>query len=121
MSRAKAVGPYVQQFIVDGVWLGEAGRSSEVVNDQRQPPRSLGMVCPHCAEIWARCPVALPGGRANPFQFWTVACRKCPTPTDRGRGIHGSLLLAWEAEFVESWPDAVWQRELQHHLSLYES
>jgi len=116
---AKAIGPYVQQFIVDGEWLGEAPRASEAVNDQRQPPRSLGMVCPHCAEIWARCPVSLPGGAPNPFQFWTKACRKCPTPSTHGRGIYGSLLLEWEQDFLASWPDAMWLRELALHLSLY--
>jgi len=119
VSRAKAIGPYQQQFIIDGEWLGSAARASEVINDQTQPPRSIGFVCPHCAEIWARCPVALPGGAPHPFQFITHACRKCPTPSSHGRGIYGSIVTSWNEEFTEAFPDAVWQREFLHHLSLY--
>lgn len=114
-----APGPYVQQFIVDGVWLGEAPRSSELLHDQLGPPSSLAFACPHCAEIWGRFPVSLPGGQSHWFQFISRTCRKCLVDASRGQGVRGSLLTGYLTEFEAAFPEAVWKRELAVHLALY--
>lgn len=120
MSRSKAAGPFVQTFIVDGMWLGESPRSWQTLYDAPHKPNSYAFVCPCCAVTWALCPVTLPGGKPHRFQFISRACRKCPTGFDRGQGIYGSLFdSAYDQEFIDAFPENVWRRELMHYLSLY--
>jgi hypothetical protein len=120
MSKAK-VEPFMQQFIVDGQWLGQSPRGWQRLYDVLHPPNSYAFACPHCAALWAHCPVTMAsGGEPHRFQFIVKACRKCPTGFDRGQGIYGSLLDAsFDQEFIDAFPEAVWKRELQHYLSLY--
>lgn len=107
--------PYTQHFIVHGKPLGTALRKPKQVHEELQAPTSYAFFCPHCAELWARCPVvATVGGRTEIWQVFRMACRACPSYSYQG--IAGSMLLNWDEPFNNSFPLEVLRREFQLHL-----
>ena len=109
--------PIQQYFIVEGKVLGSAERSMVFVHAQPQCPQSYAFFCPVCAEVWARCPVERREGQTEPFMVWSIPCRKHRT---HALAIPGSLMLEWEPEFVEAFPDEVVKWEFDRHLEFYE-
>lgn len=106
---------YPQHFIVEGKYLGTAQRKLSIVHHEVQAPYSYAYFCPHCAELWARCPVEVPSGHA-PFQVWSIPCRKHPIDSLR---VPGSLFLEWDKTFNNCLPEGVLRWELDRHLDLY--
>lgn len=105
--------PFPQHFIVEGKHLGTAQRGLYRVHEDLRVPSSYAFFCPVCAEVWARCPVELPGGTCKPFMVLTRACRKHPTTT---LGAAGELYLDWDQDFSNSFPESVWIWEFQRNI-----
>lgn len=104
----------VQSYIVEGKYLGEVTVPKEITHATIHHPFSTAYFCPHCAEIWARCPV-----QENPeFHVLTVPCRKHPS---RAFQIAGSLLVVNKVSLFPLYlPDALVRWEFDRHLEYWE-
>jgi hypothetical protein len=110
-------GNYPQHFFVEGKYLGTAQRGLALHAGQYAPPVSFAFFCPHCADLWARCPVGDYNGTDRDWMVWTMACRKHPSRTF---SVAGSLYLAWEKSFSDSFPPELLAWELDRHLDYAE-
>lgn len=97
-----------QTFIVDGQFLGQAERQPFTSLFHSGRPPGYAAFCPVCCDLWARCPI-----EGEPTTILTLACRRHGRPSRSGLWVPGSLLLGWDPEFVEAWPDAVLRREIE--------
>lgn len=108
--------PFQQHFFIEGKHFGTAARSRVWVHGELQAPRSLAYFCPKCAEIWARCPVV--GEWSNPD--WAVLSMHCKKHNEPTWQVSGSLSINWDKEYVDAFPEAVLQWELQRHFDYYD-
>ena len=94
-----------RNFEIEGHRLGEGEAKKVFTHDVLGWRRSYAFLCPFCGRVWARA--SLPN---QVFLAWHKSCGDCPPylPDD----IPGSLWIPGEAEFLASWPEAVWRREL---------
>lgn len=103
-----------QSYIVEGKFLGEVFVPMAHTNAELHRPYSTAYFCPHCAEIWARCPV-----QEHPeFHALTVPCRKHPS---RAYKIAGSMLIENQAcLFPLHLPDELVRWEFDRHMAYWE-
>ena len=104
---------FPQAFIVEWQYLGRAMRG--FVNAGF--PHPFAFFCPHCGDLWARCPVETPAHTKVLWLSWSRPCRKCPPHSGE---IPGSLILPWEPEFNSALPEEVLRWELNRHLDWLE-
>lgn len=92
-------------FEIEGTPVGEGVARRVFFHNELSWRRSYAFLCPFCGRVWARA--SLP---SYSFLAWYVSCRDCPPYLSDE--IPGSLWLEGEQEFIDSWPEAVWRREL---------
>lgn len=106
---------FTQHFIVEGKYLGSAQRGLTFINGGIGAPQSYAFFCPLCGDLWARCPVEANDGLTEEFMVWTKCCKK------HGRhsfDLPGSLYMAWDKSFSDSFPDELLREEFKHYLAL---
>jgi hypothetical protein len=112
-TSSKPSLPYLQHFIVEGKYLGNAMRGRVFIYAEPVPPHSYAFFCPVCAEVWARCPVEIVAtGKHREFTVSTHPCRK---HTTHALAFPGSL-WNWDEDFTAAFPDAVIAWEFHQHL-----
>ncbi len=110
---------FTQQFIINGRYLGTAERKHTFTHGQITAPSSYAFFCPHCANIWARCPVTQKYTEATSFfQVLSIPCERCPMRLPYH--IPGSVFLSWDKEFSEAFPDELIAHEFNQAVKLYE-
>lgn len=103
-----------QHFTVGNKYYGNSDRKMSVTHAQAHVPYSYAFCCNRCGEVWARCGVEHPESR------WQFMSKPCPSHSE-GLDVSGSLWIVWDREFNESLPHELLQRELEIHLTLWES
>lgn len=110
---------FLQEFFIDGQYLGTAGRKSEWRGDARLLPISQMFYCGLCGEVWARLPVyeledpAQPLPRKlRPWQSYRHVCSKCRNRTDWLEDWPGSIWHALDEDYTASLPLPVLRREV---------
>lgn len=102
-----------QHFIIEGKHLGTVERGRHFVHGEVQLPQAYAFFCPYCAEIWARCPVD--GVKA--FHALTSTCRRHKRSSF---SVPGSLRVALDDDFNNSFPPEVIRWEFHRYLNYYE-
>jgi hypothetical protein len=105
---------YPQHFLIEGRHLGTGIRKLERREDGYRVPLSLAFFCRACGELWAKCPVESSPGISSPWICYNVDCKKHQKPNSIA--VPGSLILAWDDDFYEAFPEAVLRWELDRHL-----
>lgn len=85
--------------------------------DRFGPPPSLAWCCPVCGDVWARALLQAPGQEPRRFMFLTAACEQHEDPLLPSLVVSGSLLTEIAADFNDSLPLSLWEREFQLHLN----
>lgn len=110
---------HTQHFNIEGRYLGSCTRRSVVVCGQYQQPASFAFFCGRCANLWARCPVDQ--SYNSPDSDWVVWRRPCWKCRGHSGEVPGSLMLPWDPDFSEAFPDAVVRWEFDQHMRFAES
>ena len=120
---------FIQQFFIEGQYLGQVEREAVRVQEDVRAPASLIFICEVCGEVYAKAPVTNrsilgtdvtgQGVNLSKWQAHTGLCRKHP-PTYMFAQVPGSLWRVWDKPFLEALPMPVLQWELERHLDAIE-
>lgn len=112
-----------RQLFLDGNnnYLAETGRDDYYLHGTLISPFSELLFCDTCGEVFARMPVIEHStGKIQPWAASRLRCSKCPS--DQLRFLWaGSMLLAWDSEFIKIFPEVLWKREAEIHMNIYEN
>ena len=100
--------------------LAEIERDDYFLHGVIASPFSELLFCDTCGDVFARMPVIEKAtGKIQPWASSRLRCSKCPS--DQSRFLWaGSMLLAWDSEFLKIFPEVLWQREAEIHMNIYE-
>lgn len=108
-------------YYLRDTWQGALERPAYTAFERVYVPSSLAYLCPCCGEVWAKVWAA--GVSFTPVY---ARCERCPSilpasPAGHPTHFPGSMLSTYLLNSGFDLPPALWKREMEIHLSSYES